>query len=74
MGCEGLGPTVAGRVDPIDAVLSAELAGAEAPDGLISPEAAAAGPLASQRDKVIVCDSCGMWRDWTKPISSRSKM
>ena len=33
LGCVGLGLTVAGRVDPIDAVLSAELAGAEAPDG-----------------------------------------
>ena len=43
----GLGPAVVGRADPIDTVLSAELVGAEAPDGLGVPEVAAAGPLAS---------------------------
>jgi len=46
LGCAGLGPAVAGRANPIDAVLSAAPAGAEALDGLGSPEAAAAGPLA----------------------------
>ena len=43
----GLGHAVVGRADPIDTVLSAEPAGAEAPDGLGAPEVAAAGPLAS---------------------------
>ena len=43
----GLGPAVVGRADPIDTVLSAEPAGAEAPDGLGAPEAAAVGLLAS---------------------------
>jgi hypothetical protein len=42
----GLGPAVVGHADPIDTVLSAEPASAEAPDGLGVPEAAVAGPLA----------------------------
>ena len=43
----GLGSAIVGRADPIDTVLSAESASAEAPDGLSVPEAAAAGPRAS---------------------------
>ena len=43
----GLGPAIVGRADPIDVVLSAELAGTEAPDGLGAPKVAATGPLAS---------------------------
>ena len=45
--CAGLDPAVAGCADPIDTVCSAAPTGAEAPDGLSSPEAAATGPLAS---------------------------
>ena len=42
----GLGPAILGRADPIDTVLAAEPAGAEALDGLSAPEVAAADPLA----------------------------
>jgi hypothetical protein len=42
----GLGPAIVGRADPIDTVLSAEPAGAEALGGLGAPEVAAANPLA----------------------------
>ena len=41
----GLGPAILGRADPIDTVLSAEPAGAEALDGLSAPEVAAADSL-----------------------------
>jgi hypothetical protein len=47
LGCAGLGPAVTGCADTFEAVRSAAPTGAEAPDGLISPEAAVTGPLAS---------------------------